>query len=86
MLDLFFINFLSIIDCFKVFSYSSVITLIQSRNLVYGIFNLLIYSFVIKIAIEVNKAELLVKTTPILGFIKDIVEVPIADPPRLKFQ
>ena len=28
---------------------------------------------------DVNRAELLVKTAPIHGFIKDIIEVPIAD-------
>ena len=33
---------------------------------------------------DVNRAELLVKTTPILGFIKDIVEVPISDPDPIK--
>ena len=38
------------------------------------------YSFVIIIAIEVNKAEELVYTIPMLGFISDIVEVPIAKP------
>ena len=33
---------------------------------------------------DVNRAELLVKTTHILGFINDIVEVPIADPDPIK--
>ena len=34
----------------------------------------------IKIAIDVNKAVEEVNTIPMLGFISDIVEVPIADP------
>ena len=38
------------------------------------------YSFVIKIAIDDNKAVELVNTLPMLGFIKDIAEVIIADP------
>ena len=38
------------------------------------------YSFVIKIAIDVNKAVELVNTLPIVGFINDIVEVVIVDP------
>ena len=38
------------------------------------------YSFVIKIAIDVNKAVELVNTIPIVGFINDIVEVVIVDP------
>ena len=59
---------------------SNLFTLIQSCNLVYRIFNFDKYSFVINIAILVNKAVELVKTIPILGFTNDIVEVPIADP------
>ena len=42
------------------------------------------YSFVIMIAMDVNRAELLVKTTPMLGFINDIVLVEIADPDPTK--
>ena len=38
------------------------------------------YSFAIKIAIDVNKAVELVNTLPIVGFINDIVEVVIVDP------
>ena len=81
MLRFFFISFsLSIIDFFNVFSYNKVITFFQSHNFVYLIFNFDIYSLVIKLAILVNKAVELVKTTPILGFNNEIVEVPIADP------
>ena len=53
-------------DCFKVFSYNKVITFIQSPNLVYRIFTE-IFSFVIKIANDVNKAEELAMGNPILG-------------------
>ena len=67
-------------DSFNVLSYYRVKTLIQSRNLLYLIFNLPICSLVIKIAIVVIKAEQLDNTTPMLGLIKDIVEVPIANP------
>ena len=38
------------------------------------------YSFVIKIAIDVNKAVGEVNTVPMLEIISDIFEVPIADP------
>ena len=38
------------------------------------------YSFVIKIATDVNKVVEEVNTIPTLGFIKDIAEVDIADP------
>ena len=60
------------------------IKFIQSHSFVYRNFNLLIYSFVIKIAIDVNKAVEEVNTIPMLGFINDIVEVPIADPDPIK--
>ena len=33
---------------------------------------------------DVNRAELLVKTTLIIEYMKDIVEVPIADPDPIK--
>ena len=59
-------------------------TLIQSLNLVYLIFNLLIYSFVIKIAIEVNKAEQLAMGIPIDGLISEKVLEVIADPDPIK--
>ena len=55
-------------------------TLIQSPNLVYGSFNFEMYSFVIKIAIDLKKAVELVNTIPILGFLNGHVEVVIADP------
>ena len=55
-------------------------TLIQSRNLVYRIFNLLIYSLVIKIAILVSKAVLEDIIIPAPGSIKLIAELPIAEP------
>ena len=71
--------FLSTIDCFKVFSYNIVITIIQSRNLVYRIFNFDMYSFVIKIAILVNRAVLDEITMPAPGLINPIVEVPTAE-------
>ena len=38
------------------------------------------YSFVIRIAVDVNKAVELVNTIPMLGLINDIVEVVKADP------
>ena len=47
-------------------------------------FNLLIYSLVIKIARDVNKAVKEVNTIPILGFINDIVDVEIALPDPIK--
>ena len=52
----------------------------QSLNFVYGIFNFEMYSFVINIDIDVNKALEEVNTIPMLGFISDIVEVPMVDP------
>ena len=77
----FFVNFFySISECFKVFSYIKIITLIQSLNLVYPFFNFDMYSFEIKIAIDGNKAEELVNTIPMLGFINDFVEEVIAEP------
>ena len=60
--------FLSTIDSFQVFSYSKVITIIQSLNLVYRIFDFDMYSLVIKIAILVISAVLLEITIPALGF------------------
>ena len=72
--------FLSIINSFNVFSYSKVTTLIHSPNFVYFIFNLLIYSFVIKIAIDVRRTVELVSTIPILGLIIEIVELVMIDP------
>ena len=80
LLRFFSIDFLSIIDSFNVFSYSKVLTLIQSRNFVYRIFNFDMYSFVIVIAIDVNRAVLLEKIIPAPGLFKLIAEVPIADP------
>ena len=56
------------IDCFKKFSYSKVNTLIRSRNLVNVIFSFDLYSFVIKIAIDVNRAVLDDLIKPALGF------------------
>ena len=57
-------------------------TLIQSRILVDRIFNLLIYSLVIKIAILVDKAVLLEILMPTPRQIKPIVEelIVVADP------
>ena len=59
-------------------------TLIQSLNLDYLVFNLLIYSFVIKIAIEVNKAEQVVMGIPIDGLISEKVLDVIANPLPIK--
>ena len=56
-----------------------IFTLFQSRNLVYPDSNFEMYSFVIKIAIDFNKAVLLVNTKPMLGFSIDDVEVVIAE-------
>ena len=58
--------------------------MIQARNLVHRIFSFDMYSFVIKIAMDVDRAVLLEITMPTLGFIKPIVEVPIADPDPIK--
>ena len=75
MINFFLIFFLSIIDSLNVFSYNKVITLIQSRNFVYLIFNFELYSFVINAAMDVRRAVELVNTMPIVGLIIDIVEV-----------
>ena len=55
-------------------SYSKLITFIQSRILVYRIYNFEIYSFVIKIVIDVSRAELLAIGIPILGLTIENVE------------
>ena len=68
--------FLSTIDVSKVFSYSSVITLIQSLNFVNRIFNFQMYSFVIKRAKDVNKPVLLEMIIPAFGFnIDNVLEL-----------
>ena len=54
-------------------------TLIQSRSFVYRIFNLLIYSLVIKIAILVNRAVPVQILIPAPGLIKPVVELPTAE-------
>ena len=54
-------------------------TLIQSRSFVYRFFNLLIKSFVIKLAILVSKAILLDIIIPAPGLIKLIVELPTVE-------
>ena len=54
-------------------------TLIQSRSFVYRFFNLPIYSFVIKIAILVNKAVLGEITIQAPGLIRPIVELRIVE-------
>ena len=43
------------------------------------IFNFEMYSFLIKIAIDVKRAVELINTIPMFGLIKDLVEVLIAD-------
>ena len=60
-------------------------TLIQPHNFVYRNFNSVIYSFVVKIEIEVKNAVELVNTIPLFGFINYIVDVPMADPDPIKF-
>ena len=55
-------------------------TLIQSLNLLYRIFNFEIKSLVIIMAILVNTAVLDEITIPALGLTKTIVELPIAEP------
>ena len=54
-------------------------TLIQSLNFVYLIFNLLIYSLVIKIAILVKRVVLDEIILPAPGLIKAIVDEPTAE-------
>ena len=66
--------FLSTIDVFKVFSYSKVITFIQSPNLVYPFFNCDMYSFLINIAKLVSKAVLDDISIPTLGLIINNVD------------
>ena len=78
--------FLSIIDVFKVFSYNRVIPFIQSGVLLYRIFNFEMYSLVIRISIDVNRAVQEVNTIPKLGLKSDIVEVAIVDPDLIKLQ
>ena len=60
-------------------------TLIQSRSFVYPIFKFNMYSFMIKVAILVNKAVLLEIIIPTPELIKPHVEQPIADPYPIKF-
>ena len=69
-LRFFMIDFLSTIDCFKVFYYNRVIKLIQSLNLEYLVFIFEMYSFVIGTAILVNKAVLLEIIIPAPGLIQ----------------
>ena len=54
-------------------------TLIQSPNLVYRNFNFDMYSFVIKIAILVNRAVLDEIVIPAPGLINPIVDEPTAE-------
>ena len=69
----------------NVFLYSKVITLIQSRNLVYRVFKFEMYSFVIKIAILVNRDVLLEMVMPALGLnIAKVLELIVdADPNKI---
>ena len=77
--------FLSTIDCFIVFSYSKVITLIQSRSFVNRTFNFEMYSLVIKRATLVNKLTLDHITMPALSFnIANVLE-PIVEPNPITF-
>ena len=59
-------------------------TLIQSLSFVNLILNFEKYSFVIKTAMLVNRAVLDEMIIPTPGFIKAIVELPIADPEPIK--
>ena len=61
--------FLSSIDCFIVFSYSKLISFFQFLNLVHRVFNFEKYSFVIKVAIEVIRAELLAIGKAMVGLL-----------------
>ena len=82
----FFSSFLlSTIDCLKVFSYSKIITLIQSRFLVYRIFNFDMYSFVIIIARDINKA-VLGEMIPAPGLIKPLLNYLLLILTQSKFQ
>ena len=58
--------------------------MIQSPYLVYPIPNLLLYSFVVKIANEVNKAEQLAMKIPTDGLIDEKVLDVTADPDPIK--
>ena len=51
--------FLSIIDCFNVFSYKRIITFIQPLSLIFCIFNFEKKPFLIRIAVVVIKTVLL---------------------------
>ena len=70
--------FSSIIDCFNVFSYSKVITLIQSSNKLEFFSKFDMYSFVFKMSIDVIKSVLLVNITPTRGLSNENVEMVIA--------
>ena len=72
---LFHQSFLSIIDCFNVFSRGKVILIIQSPNLVYRVFYFEMYSIAIKMAIDLSEAQLLAIGTPILGLKTDIEKI-----------
>ena len=67
----------STVDCFKDFSYSKVFAL--TRNLVYLLLNLFMYSFAIKVATEGNKAVLLEMVIPTLLSIIDSVDEVIVE-------
>ena len=56
----------------------------QLLSLMYRIFNFVMYSFVIKIGIPVNKAVLLETLIPAPGLIKPVAELPTADPYPIK--
>ena len=70
----------STIDCFNNYSYDRVITFIQSLSLVHRIFNFDMYSFVIKTAIDVITAVLLVKKIPTLGLSLYNADIVIVEP------
>ena len=76
---------LSIIDCFNVLSNSKVSTSSQSRNLVYLVIKIDMYSSVVKIATLVNRAVLQDITTPMLKLIIDNVEMVFVEEDPNKF-
>ena len=75
---------LSLTDCFKVFSNNKVITIIQSRNLVYRILNFEKFSFVINVEILDENDLLLAHIMP-TGANPDIIRPDPTPNPTLPF-
>ena len=76
---------LSTIDCFNVFSFNKVITLTQSRNLVYLYCKDEMYSFVFKIAMDKNRVALegIIMLTPRFDIAKLLQFIVEADPIKI---